>query len=60
MGWGSAIAELIAESNITCSDFVRLGIRDTYTFEVGDQDYLLDYEGLSEEAIYKQVTDYCN
>jgi transketolase len=59
-GLGSAIAELIAESNITCSDFVRLGIRDTYTFEVGDQDYLLDYEGLSEEAIYKQVTDYCN
>lgn len=59
-GLGSAVAELVAESNIAFSTFRRLGIKDTYTFEVGNQDYLLDYEGLSEERIYGQIISVLN
>lgn len=59
-GLGSSVAELVAESGIGFSDFRRLGIQDTFTFEVGDQDYLLDYNGLSEKAIYEEVTRILN
>lgn len=59
-GLGSAVAELVAESNISFSGFRRIGIQDVFTFEIGDQDYLMDYEGLSEEAIYREVTSILN
>jgi transketolase len=46
-GLGSAAAEALAEAGIPGLKFKRIGIPDEFCRQVGNQDYLRDYYGLS-------------
>ena len=53
-GLGSAVAEVIAESDISVT-FKRMGIRGSFCTEVGSQEYLKKIYSLSVEGISKTV-----
>lgn len=53
-GIGSAIAEVLAESNLNVL-FKRFGIQDTFTHITGSTEFLLDYNGLSIESIKSSI-----
>lgn len=53
-GLGSAVAEILSESNINVQ-FLRLGTPDKFTGVTGSQTYLLQYNGLSKEEIIKTI-----
>jgi len=56
-GLGSAVAEVLAEaSGIDCK-FRRMGVKDTFTHNVGNQEYLLKAHGLSVDDIVNTVID---
>lgn len=50
-GLGSAAAEVLAEAGVPRLKFKRLGIPDEFCRQVGNQDHLRDYYGLSPTAI---------
>ena len=55
-GLGSAVAEIIAELNgQNRPQLLRLGLQDTYSSEIGSQDYLRDYYGLSSTKIFEII-----
>lgn len=54
-GLGSAIAEVLAESNISPVRFKRIGIRDSFCTQVGNQEYLQRAYSLSVESIKHEV-----
>jgi transketolase len=56
-GLGSAVAEVLSEaSGIDCK-FRRMGIKDAFTHDVGNQEYLLKAHGLSVDDIVNTVID---
>lgn len=54
-GFGSAVAEVIAEEKIRPKIFARFGIRDRITFRSGSQEYLRRLHGLAPEQIAKTI-----
>jgi len=56
-GLGSAVAEVLSEaSDIQCK-FQRMGIKDTFSHDVGNQEYLLKVHSLSVDDIVQTVLD---
>jgi transketolase len=55
-GLGSAIAETLAESDISDITFKRMGINDCFCMEVGSQEYLRYHHTLSVKDIVEQAT----
>lgn len=53
-GFGSAIAEILAEYHANCR-FHRFGIQDEFTSEVGSQKYLRDFYGISANKIASYI-----
>jgi len=54
-GLGSAVAEVLAESDNPHTIFKRLGIKDTFCSQVGSQEYLQKIYSLSVDGIVKAV-----
>ena len=54
-GLGSAVAEVLAESQIPHVRFRRLALPSAFATTVGSQDYLRDAYGLSERAILAEL-----
>ena len=53
-GFGSAVAEVLAESGVPCR-FKRLGLPDVNVSKIGSQDYLRDEYGLGVADIVKAI-----
>src|SRR3989338_3065105 len=53
-GLGSAVAEVIAENNIN-TKFKRIGVDDTFSKYIGDQEFLKEKHGLSNKDIMKTI-----
>jgi len=53
-GLGSAVAEVLAEHRLGVP-FLRMGIPDTFSKVIGDQDFLKEKHGLSVKNIIKQT-----
>lgn len=56
-GLGGAVAEVLAELPGPKPPLARLGLREGFSCEVGDQEYLRKIYGLSPEAIVRQVLE---
>lgn len=56
-GLGGAVAEILSELSCPKATLVRIGLRDGFSSEVGDQDYLRQFYGLSPEAIVKKARE---
>lgn len=56
-GLGGAVAEVLAELPGMKPRLVRLGLREGFSCEVGDQEYLRKKYGLSPEAIVQRVRE---
>ena len=54
-GFGGAVAEVLAEMRHKKAYQIRIGLKDEYASEVGDQDYLRMRYGLSAEAICQTI-----
>ncbi len=59
-GFGSAVAEVMAEKINSKASLLRIGLNDTYASIVGDQKYLRDQYGLSAAKIAKRIEDRMN
>lgn len=53
-GLGTSIAEIMSGLGL-CTMLMRYGLKDTYTSEVGNQDYLRDFYGLNAEKIFANL-----
>lgn len=56
-GFGSAVAEVVAEFRSNKPPVVKIGLNDTYSCIVGTQKYLRDYYGMSAKKIAQRITD---
>ena len=56
-GFGTAVAEILAECKHRQARLMRIGLQDTYTAVVGGQDYLRDYYGISADKVYAKLLD---
>lgn len=56
-GLGGAVAEIVSGLHGQHSSLLRIGLNETFTEIVGDQDYLRDYYGMTAEKIMPQVLD---
>jgi transketolase len=56
-GMGSAVAEVFAEYNSYDVIFLRLGIRDTNYYEIGDQKYLYKTAGLDVDGVVSKILE---
>lgn len=54
-GFGSAVAEVLAEIFPLKAQFIRIGINDTYSNIVGTQKYLRDMYGISSKKIVERI-----
>ena len=54
-GLGGAVAEILAELVSPRARLVRIGLREGFSCEVGDQEYLREIYGLSAEAIAGKI-----
>lgn len=55
-GFGSAVAEVLADIN--CNNrarLLRIGLSDLYSSEIGSQDYLRGFYGLSAKQIFERI-----
>jgi transketolase len=59
-GLGSAVAEVLAETDDVRSRFKRLGVPAHFAPRVGSQEYLLAEHGLTPEQIADSVKDFVN
>lgn len=57
-GFGSAVAEVIAESQNQRAVLLRIGLNDVYATLVGDQKYLRDQYGISARKIVERIEEY--
>jgi transketolase len=55
-GLGSAVAEVLAESDGPKVPFRRLGIPPAFSPYIGSQEYMLERHGLTDEAIAKTIS----
>lgn len=53
-GFGSAVAEVIAENRNNCK-LLRIGLNDTYSSVVGTQSYLREMYGINAKKIEKRI-----
>jgi transketolase len=56
-GLGGAVAEILSEISSPKATLVRIGLKDDFSCEVGDQEYLREFYGLSSEAIAKKARE---
>ena len=56
-GFGSAVAEVIAEMKEKRTFLLRIGLNDLYATRVGDQNYLREQYGMSALQIAKKIED---
>lgn len=56
-GFGSTIAEVMAESRNKKAELVRIGLDDIYSSIVGSQDYLRNYYGMSSNKIVNRILE---
>ncbi|GHU81184.1 1-deoxy-D-xylulose-5-phosphate synthase [Clostridia bacterium] len=54
-GFGSAVAEVLAEIKSPKAYLIKIGLNDVYSSIVGSQDYLRDYYGMSAVKIAARV-----
>jgi transketolase len=54
-GLGGAVAEVLMESDLRRLAFKRIGLNDTFSSKVGDQDYLRATYGLDAESILRTI-----
>ncbi len=57
-GLGGAVAEVLSEINHHAL-LMRFGLHDTFTEEVGDQEYLRKYYHMSASDVVEEVVRYC-
>lgn len=57
-GFGSAVAEVIAESRNRRAVLLRIGLNDVYATIVGNQKYLRDQYGMSAKKIVERIEEY--
>jgi transketolase len=56
-GLGSAVAEVIAESDLPKIPFKRIGVPSQFSPHIGSQEYMLERHGLTPVAIAKSVDE---
>ncbi len=56
-GFGSAVAEVLAEDEIHLARLIRVGLNDTFASKVGNQEYLRKEYGIDSDSIVKKVLD---
>lgn len=54
-GFGSAVAEVLAENQSRTATLLRIGLNDVYARKVGNQKYLRDQYGLSARKIVEKI-----
>ena len=57
-GLGSAVAEVLAEAGPGVARLVRLGLPAEFVRTVGNQEYLLDNFGLSEDGVLESIRQF--
>ena len=56
-GFGSAVAEVMAEMKDKTARLMRVGIADFYCTAVGSQKYLREHCGIAADSIVQKVLD---
>lgn len=59
-GFGSAVAEVMAEMREKKAYLIRIGLEDEYSIHVGDQKYLRAQHRIDSEAIVKRIEESLN
>lgn len=54
-GFGSAVAEVMAEMRVKKAALTRIGLNDEYSVRVGNQKYLRQQYGINSEAIVRKI-----
>jgi len=57
-GFGSAVAEVMAEMKDKKATLLRIGLNDEYSVRVGDQRYLRTQYGIDAHSIIKKITHF--
>ena len=56
-GFGSAVAEVMAELDVRKARLLRIGIEDVYSTVVGSQEYLREYYGMDGKSIARKILE---
>lgn len=59
-GFGSAVAEVIADMRIKKAYLLRVGLNDEYSNKVGNQKYLREQYGMTSDAIVRKIEEAIN
>lgn len=59
-GFGSAVAEIMAEAKERRARLIRIGLNDEYSVRVGNQNYLREQYGMSSKAIVRKIEEAVN
>jgi len=59
-GLGTAISEILVESNTSNTFFRRIGVNNKNLLEIGTQKYLKGINGISQQGIVERITSYLN
>lgn len=59
-GFGSAVAEVMADMRDKKAYLIRVGLNDEYSIKVGDQKYLREQYGMTGQAIARKIEDAVN
>ncbi len=59
-GLGTAISEILVESNTSNTFFRRIGVNNKNILEIGTQKYLKEINGISHQGIVERITSYLN
>lgn len=57
-GFGSAVAEVVAELKEKKASLLRIGLNDEYAIEVGNQKYLRKQYGMDSKAIFTKIEEW--
>ena len=56
-GFGSAVAEIMAEMKEKKAYLLRIGLNDEYSIKVGNQNYLRQQYGMDSKSIVEKIED---
>ncbi len=59
-GFGSAVAEVMAEMKSKRAYLLRIGLNDEYSVKVGDQKYLREQYGMASDVIVRKIEESIN
>lgn len=59
-GFGSAVAEVMAEMQAKKAYLLRIGLNDEYSVKVGNQEYLREQYGMDSKAIARKIEETVN